>query len=56
MFASAWLLLSGLFYSLQLHSGSFPKPLTSEEERHYLARAAQGDLEARRLGAYHLNI
>ena len=40
----------------ELHSGSFPKPLTSEEERHYLARAAQGDLEARRLGGYHLNI
>ncbi len=49
MFASVWLLLSGLFYSLQLHSGSFPKPLTSEEERHYLERAAQGDLEARNI-------
>ena len=41
--------LSGLFYSLQLHSGSFPKPLASEEERHYLARAAQGDMEARNI-------
>ena len=49
MFASVWLLLSGLFYSLQLHSGSFPKPLTPEEEHHYLARAAQGDLEARNI-------
>ena len=49
MFASAWLLLSGLFYSLQLHSGSFPKPLTPEEERHYLERATQGDLEARNI-------
>ena len=49
MFASVWLLLSGLFYSLQLHSGSFPKPLTLEEERHYLDRAAQGDLEARNI-------
>ena len=49
MFASVWLLLSGLFYSLQLHSGSFPKPLPPEEERHYLARAAQGDLEARNI-------
>ena len=49
MFASVWLLLSGLFYSLQLHSGSFPKPLTPEEERNYLARAAQGDLEARNI-------
>ena len=49
MFASVWLLLSGLFYSLQLHSGSFPKPLTSEEERLYLERAAQGDMEARNI-------
>ena len=47
MFASVWLLLSGLFYSLQLHSGSFPKPLSAEEERHYLELSAQGDLEAR---------
>ena len=47
MFAAAWLILSGLLYSLQLSSGSFPKPLTPEEERHYLALAAQGDLEAR---------
>ena len=49
MFASVWLLFSGLFYSLQLHSGSFPKPSTPEEERHYLERAAQGDLEARNI-------
>lgn len=47
MFAAAWLILSGLLYSLQLSSGSFPKPLTPEEERRYLALAAQGDLEAR---------
>ena len=49
MFASVWLLLSGLFYSLQLHSGSFPKPLSAEEERHYLELSAQGDLEARNI-------
>ena len=49
MFASVWLLLSSLFYSLQLHSGSFPKPLTPEEERRYLERSAQGDLEARNI-------
>ena len=49
MLASAWLLLSSLFYSLQLHSGSFPKPLTAEEERSCLERAAQGDLEARNI-------
>ena len=47
MLAAAWLILSGLLYSLQLQTGSFPKPLTAEEEKHYLALAAQGDLEAR---------
>ena len=49
MFANVWLLLSSLFYSLQLHSGSFPKPLTEEEERQYLALSAQGDLNARNI-------
>ena len=47
MIAAVWLMLSGLLYSLQLSTGSFPKPLTPEEERHYLALSAQGDLEAR---------
>ena len=47
MIAAAWLMLSTLLYSLQLSTGSFPKPLTEEEERHYLDLAAQGDLEAR---------
>ena len=49
MTAALWLILSGLFYSLQLQTGSFPKPLTEEEEKHYLARCAQGDLEARNI-------
>ena len=49
MFASVWLLLGSLFYSLQLHSGSFPKPLTEEEEQKFLALSAQGDLEARNI-------
>mgnify|MGYP004492119589 CR=1 FL=1 len=49
MIASVWLLLSSLFYSLQLHSGSFPKPLSAEEEQHYLELSAQGDLEARNI-------
>jgi RNA polymerase sporulation-specific sigma factor len=47
MIAAAWLMLSTLLYSLQLSTGSFPKPLTEEEERHYLELAAEGDLEAR---------
>ena len=29
--------------------GSFPKPLTAEEERIYLKRSAEGDLEARNI-------
>lgn len=49
MFANVWLLLSSLFYSLQLHSGSFPQPLTEEEEKKFLALSAQGDLEARNI-------
>ena len=47
MIAAAWLVLSGLLYSLQLQTGSFPKPLTQEEEQALLARSAQGDLQAR---------
>ena len=31
MIAAAWLMLSTLLYSLQLNTGSFPKPLTEEE-------------------------
>ena len=49
MFTGLWLILSGIFYSLQLQTGSFPKPLTDQEERHYLELAAQGDLEARNI-------
>ncbi len=45
--AAVWLMLSTLLYSLQLSTGSFPKPLTEEEERRYLALSAQGDMEAR---------
>ena len=47
--AAVWLMLSGIMYSLRLSSGggSFPKPLTAKEEQHYLALAAQGDIEAR---------
>ena len=47
MIATVWLMLSGLLYSLQLQTGSFPKPLSATEEQHYLELAAQGDLEAR---------
>ena len=47
MTAALWLVLSSLFYSLQLQTGSFPKPLTEAEEKHYLSLVAQGDLNAR---------
>jgi len=46
---TVWLMLTGMFLSLQLNSGSFPKPLTEEEERHYLDLAKKGDLEARNI-------
>lgn len=44
---AAWLMLSSLIYSLQLSTGSFPKPLTAQEEQRYLALSVQGDLDAR---------
>ena len=49
MLAAVWLMLSSLLYSLQLSSGSFPKPLTAKEEEYYLKRSAAGDLEARNI-------
>ena len=49
MLTAVWLILSNMLYSLQLQSGSFPKPLTAKEERYYLEKAAQGDLEARNI-------
>ena len=49
MLAAVWLMLSSLLYSLQLSTGSFPKPLTAQEERHYLQLSAQGDMEARNI-------
>src|SRR5699024_8736991 len=44
-------LRSSLFLSLHLtgNIGSFPKPLSTEEERMYLERYAQGDMEARNI-------
>ena len=45
----AWLALGGMLCSLQLSTGSFPRPLKPEEERMYLERAATGDIEARNI-------
>ena len=47
MIPAVWLILGSLLYSLQLSSGSFPRPLTAQEEAYYLERASKGDLEAR---------
>jgi len=47
MLAATWLMLSTLLYSLQLNTGSFPKPLSEAEEKHYLELAQKGHLEAR---------
>ena len=47
MVAAVWLMLSGLMYALQLSTGSFPKPLTEEEENYYLDLAEKGDIGAR---------
>ncbi|MDY4634895.1 MAG: RNA polymerase subunit sigma-70, partial [Candidatus Limivicinus sp.] len=44
-----WLIFGSLLYSLQLSSGSFPRPLTRQEEQHYLTLAAAGDLKARNI-------
>ena len=49
MISAVWLILGTLLYSLQLSSGSFPRPLTAKEEAYYLDRAAQGDTQARNI-------
>ena len=53
---SAWalLMLNALCFPLHLpNTGSFPRPLKPAEERAYLERSAQGDLEARNLLVEH---
>ena len=49
MYATVWLMLTGMMYALQLRSGSFPKPLTAQEERYYPDLAAKGDINARNI-------
>ena len=49
MITGLWLMLSGLLYALQLQTGTFPRPLTAQEEQHYLELSAKGDLEARNI-------
>ena len=51
MFSSLLLLANALFFMLRISpaSGSFPKPLSAQEERSALTRMAQGDMQARSL-------
>ena len=49
MLAAVWIMLSSMLYTLQLSTGSFPKPLTAQEEQFYLKRSAAGDIEARNI-------
>ena len=49
MLCTVWLMLGTLLYSLQLNTGSFPRPLSETEEQHYLEKAKSGDLEARNI-------
>ena len=46
-----YLMMNGLFFTLRLSGGggSFPRPLKAAEEKEYLERCAQGDLEARNI-------
>lgn len=49
------LMMNGLFFTLRLAGGggSFPRPLKAEEEKMYLQRCAQGDMEARNILVEH---
>lgn len=47
--AAVLMMLGSMLYSLRLSGGSFPKPLSAKEEKHYLELAAKGDLEARNI-------
>lgn len=47
MIAAVYLLLGGLMSPLQLSPGSFPQPLSEEEERICLERYHKGDMQAR---------
>lgn len=50
-----YLMMNGLFFTLRLSGGggSFPRPLKAAEERDYLERCAQGDIEARNVLVEH---
>ena len=49
MLNTAWIMLGTLLYSLQLNTGSFPRPLSEVEEQQYLEKMKAGDPEARNI-------
>lgn len=49
MLNTAWIMLGTLLYSLQLNTGSFPRPLSEAEEQQYLEKMKAGDPEARNI-------
>ena len=53
MLCTVWLMMGALLYSLQLNTGSFPRPLSETEEQQYLEKAKAGDLEARNILIQH---
>ena len=50
-----YLMMNAIFFTLRVSggTGSFPRPLKSEEEQEYLRRSAAGDLEARNILVEH---
>ena len=53
--AAVWLLCNSLFFSLRLagNPGSFPRPLSAQEEKKYVERMLAGDIEARNVLVEH---
>ena len=50
-----YMMMNAMFFTLRLSggSGSFPRPLKTEEEKLYLERCAAGDMQARNILVEH---